>query len=138
MQGRGSRVDADVDTYALLGEEPVECLAAAASSQHCILLTGGLTLPSDILDKSTLLKQAQHALLRSCSYLAGVLLPFCLSRDIVWILAGPFLARSLTACEGVLIAYALTTDVLSPLRQMSELQHRRQWLLHKTRLPSRK
>jgi hypothetical protein len=49
--GRG-RVDTDVDAYALLGEEPVERLAAAVRNQHCSgLFPRAKTYPATSLTK---------------------------------------------------------------------------------------
>lgn len=84
-------------------------------------------LPSNVFDEATLLKHTQHALLGSCPYSAGVLLPLDLSRGFVCILARPSLFGPFPAGKSVLFPYALPTDVLPPLRQVSEHQHCCQW-----------
>jgi hypothetical protein len=81
-------------------------------------------IPSNIFDESPLLKHAEHALLCTCSYPRCILLPLGFSRGFVCVLGAPSFLRSLTAGKGVLAAYALSTDVLPSLRQMSEHQHR--------------
>jgi hypothetical protein len=74
MEGGRCRVDADIDANALFGEEPVECVAAAAGHQQqsIVCLQGRSTawlmaygLPRDIFYEASLLKHAQHALLRA-------------------------------------------------------------------------
>lgn len=114
MEGRRGGVDADVCTDTLLGEQPVERLAAAAvkESAPSRILSDNVHSPGHIFDETTLLKYAQHALLCPGSDPARLLLPCRISCYRIALLLCPPFRGPFTTRHRVLSPYAVLADIL--------------------------
>ena len=107
MQRGRRRVDPNVYTNALFGEQPVEILASAVNSQYGPTASGFVRCsPSNIFDKPSLFKHFEHAVLHARSHPARLVVPLCLSGSWIRFLVRPPLVWSLAVRPIGLAPYA--------------------------------